>query len=241
MAIPIQPSAIEQVKSAPIYGMGLTAVGPSTDVSSSIATILNTAGNNGVPVPVQVSTGVFVEGLITVPPLNRVQLRNAATLDPIRNGAEEVYGRITASGSVYTLSYFSNDAGVETPYNFATSTNINFLFPYRFSNANYPADALIAVGAVLLNPDERGSTTVARPILEAKTIATINTIPDLVKTPSDGALVKLIVNGVSYSTLTPNPVFSIAGKALTWIPSAGVGALPVGSDVLAEYFTFEAA
>jgi hypothetical protein len=239
MAIPIQPSAIEQVKSASIYGLGLTAVGSSTNVSSAIATLLNTAGNNGVPVPVQVSTGVFVEGVITTPPLNRVQLRNATTLDPIRNGTEEVYGRLTASGSVYTLSYFSNENGTETAYSFASSTSINFLFSYRFSNATYPADALISSGAVLLNPDEKGAT-VARPILEVKAIATINTIPALLKTPSDGSLVRLIVNGVTYSTLTPNPVFSIAGKALTWIPSAGIGSLPVGSDVLAEYFTFEA-
>lgn len=239
MVTRIQPSAIEQVQSAAIYVIGLSAVGSNTNVSTAVATALNTAGNGGVPVPVQVSTSVFVEGVITASPLNRVQLRNATTLDPVRNGTEEVYGRITASGSVYTLSYFSNENGTETAYNFASSTNINFLFPYRFSNATYPADALISAGAVLLNPDERG-TTVARPVLEAKTIATINTIPDLLKTPSDASLVRLIVNGVTYSTLTPAPVFSISGKSLTWIPSAGIGALQVGSDVLAEYFTFEA-
>lgn len=239
MAIRIQPSAIEQVKSAYIYGVGLSVVGATTNISSAIATLLNTAGNGGVSVPVQVSTGVLVEGVVTSTPLNRIQLRNATTLDPIRNGTEEVYARLTASGSVYTLSYFSNENGAETVYTFPSSTQINFLIPYRFSNATYPADALISTTAVLLNPDERG-TTVARPVLEAKTIATINTIPDLLKTPSDSTLVRLIVNGITYSVLTSGPVFSIAGKVITWIPSAGLGALSVGSDVLVEYFTFEA-
>lgn len=239
MAIRIQPSAIEQIKSAPVYGMGLSAVGSSTDVSSAIATILNTAGNGGVATAYQVSTGITVEGVIATAPLNRVQLRNATTLDPIRNGAEEIYGRITAAGAVYTLSYFSNENGAETAYSFAVSTTINFLFAYRFSNEKYPADALISAGAVLLNPDDKGQV-VARPIMEAKTIATINTIPDLIKTPSDATLVSLIVNGVTHTTLTPVPVFSIAAKTVTWNPSAGVGALPVGSDVVARYYTLEA-
>jgi hypothetical protein len=238
MVTRIQPAAIEQVKSAPIYGLGLNAIGSGTNVSSAISTILNTAGNGGVPVPFQSSTSVFVEGVITNPPLNRVQLRNSATLDPIRNGSEEVYGRMTVSGSTYTLSYFSNENGTETPYSFGSSLSINFLFPYRFSNATYPADALISAGAVLLNPDERGSTT-AMPILESKTISIINTVPDLLKTPSDQTLVKMIVNGIVYSSITTTPVFSIAGKVITWIPSAGIGALTVGSDVLVEYFTLE--
>lgn len=62
MVTRIQPSAIEQVQSAPIYVMGLSVAGSSTNVSTAVATALNTAGNGGVPVPVQVSTGVFVEG-----------------------------------------------------------------------------------------------------------------------------------------------------------------------------------
>ena len=236
--IGIQRSQLDFILTAPILGIGLNVTGLSVNASAAIATLLATAGRGAVSVPVQVSTSDNVIGLITTG-VNRVTLRNSTTKDQIRSGTEEVYGKLTQSASIYTISFFFNNAGVETAYSFAASTPIDFTVSYRFDAARLPTDALIAISGTLLSTDFVGSGGTP-PLLftEPLTIATLNTLPALLKTPFNANFVHLIINGATYFSTTPSPVFSISVKVLTWIPANGFPLL-VGSDCVAVYSTIE--
>ena len=238
MAIGIQRSQLDFILTAPILGIGLTVTGLSVNASASIATLLATAGRGAVSVPVQVSTSESVIGLITTG-INRVTLRNSNNKDQIRQGTEEVYGKLTQAASVYTITFFYNNNGTETAYSFAASTPVDFAVSYRFDAARLPTDALIAVSGTLLSTDVVGAGGTP-PLLftEPLTIATLNTLPALSKTPFNANFVHLVVNGATYFSTTPSPVFSVSVKALTWIPANGFPLL-VGSDCVAVYSTIE--
>jgi hypothetical protein len=233
----IQRRQIDWIQSAPIVGLNLSVSGGSTDVSTPLATLLNTAGRGSVAVPVQVSTSDAVIGLIVTGANNRITLRNAATKDPIRSGEEEVYARLTNAGAVYTFTFYSNANGTEAAYSFASTTAIDFVVPYRFDADRFPTDALISAQAMLLNPDVVG-TTGATFYAEPLTIATVNTVPALTKTPTSASVLHLTVNGVVYWATTPSPAFSVTGKTITW-SAANSFTLAVGSDVVATYTTNE--
>ena len=239
MAIGIQRSQLDFILTAPILGIGLTVTGLSVNASAAIATLLATAGRGAVSVPVQVSTSDNVIGLITTG-VNRVTLRNSTTKDQIRSGTEEVYGKLTQAASIYTISFFFNNAGVETAYSFSASTPVDFTVSYRFDAARLPTDALIAVSGTLLSTDlvGAGGGTPALLFTEPLTIATLNTLPPLSKTPFNANFVHLVINSATYFSTTPAPVFSISVKALTWIAANGFP-LVVGADCVAIYSTIE--
>lgn len=233
----INRSQLDWIQAAPIVGLNLTVSGASTNVSTTLATLLNTAGRGGVAVPTQVSTGDTLPGLICTGVNNRVRVRRNGTEDPIRSGEEEVYARLTNAGAVYTFTYYTNTNGTETAYTFAAATPIDFIVNYRFEAEHIPTDALVSAQTLLLNPDNTGNpsgTYYAEPL----TIATLNTVPNLTKTPTSTSVVQLIVNAASYFATTTSPAFSISGKAITWIPANGFP-LEVGADVVATYTTNE--
>lgn len=233
----IQRWQLDWIQTAPVVGLGLSVIGGSTNVSTPLATLLNTAGRGGIAVPTQVSTGDTVIGLIVTGANNRIRLQSGITKDPIRNGEEEVYARLTNAGAVYTFTYFSNVNGTETAYSFLSTTAIDFVVPYRFDADRLPTDALISAQAILLNPDVTG-TNAAGFYAEPLAISTVNTVPPLTKTPANASLVHLTVNSAVYWASTPSPAFSMSGKNITWIPANGF-TLPVGSDVVAAYTTNE--
>ena len=68
-------------------------------------------------------------GVPTSPPYNRVELRSSATETYIEDaGGQRVYGRITESVGVWTLTFFTNEAGVETAH---TLSSQNIAVAYR--------------------------------------------------------------------------------------------------------------
>lgn len=82
--------------------------------------------------------GASAVGVVTSAPNNRCEIRNSSTLKAIDDGAGNlVYGRITESSGTWTLSYYSNVAGVETAYSFS-STNIKIYFPEVFTSLTRP-------------------------------------------------------------------------------------------------------
>lgn len=81
--------------------------------------------------------GVASEGVVTDAPENKVLIRQAA-------GSEEgdvfedadgdiVFGRLTESVGVWTLSYFVNKAGVETAYSFAVASDVRYYYQEIFN------------------------------------------------------------------------------------------------------------
>jgi len=107
-----------------IGGIDLTgASGGSTDVSTELTG--KTPSTNDVTLGVVVNT-----------PYNRVILRQASgpdENDPFTDGSgNEVYGRVTESVGVWTLTYYVDLAGVETAYSFGSPVDIRWYYQEIF-------------------------------------------------------------------------------------------------------------
>lgn len=235
----IQAKQIDRIQAAFVRVSGFTASGTSSTVTTAISTALSTAGDGGVSVPVQISTSSGL-GIITTGANNRVEIYNAATKDKIASSTgEEVYGRITESSGVYTLTYYSNESGTETSYSF-TSTSIDFEFPYRFDFHRLPTDAGISVASRNISNDPSGSSGSA--YSEALTVTGTNTISNTTKRPNSADTFKLFVNGVEYDTFgggSARVSVNISTKAVTWSSSNAGFSIETTDRVIAEYFTYE--
>lgn len=238
----IPAKQIIKLLSAFVRANNFSASGSSTIVTTPITTALSNVGDGGVSVPLQVATAGTI-GVITAAPANRAEIYNATSKDKISAGDEEVYGRITESGGVYTLSYFTlSNAGIEAAYSFPSATPIDFEFSYRFDFARLPADAITSIQARNISNDPAlggAGQTVRR---ERLTVTGTNTIANLTQTPIDAASVSLIVNGISYDTFGgAAAAFSInlATRAITWNPAAPHAQFNIETDdrVIAQYST----
>jgi hypothetical protein len=233
----VQAKQIDKILSAPIRVSAFSATGASSTVTTPITTALSTAGNGGVSVPVQVSSSISVIGIITASPYNRVEIYNATTKDKIKDSnGDEVFGRITEAGGVYTLTYYTlPDSGTETSYSAFSSTSIDFEFNYRFDFDRFPADGAIAITSrnVSQDPASGGGT-----YTEKLTVTGQNAIANLAKTPATSASVILYVWGVAYDTFT-TAHFSVSGKTITWSPSNAGFNIETTDRVVARYTTNE--
>lgn len=83
------------------------------------------------------SSGPTVEGAVTTVPHNLVLLRQASGTSAGQafsdTNGNTVYGRLTKSGAVWTLSYYSLVSGTETAYSFASSTSIIWYLQYLYN------------------------------------------------------------------------------------------------------------
>lgn len=107
----------------------LAVTGTSTDVSTQMS--LKTP-----------STSSTVTGVVVTVPFNKVIIRQASGLntdDEYTDGSGNiVYGRITESLGVWTLSYYVDLSGVETPYNFTTSSDVRWYFQELYNPMSNP-------------------------------------------------------------------------------------------------------
>jgi hypothetical protein len=77
-------------------------------------------------------------GVITSAPNNRVIIQDKETEDNIEDAeGQKVYGRITESGGTWTLSFYTNEAGVETAHSLS-SQNIRVFFREVFTAETRP-------------------------------------------------------------------------------------------------------
>lgn len=77
-------------------------------------------------------------GVITSPPNNRVYIKDSLTETFVEDAeGQRVYGRITESGGAWTLSFYTNEGGVETAHNLST-LNISIYFWEVFNLATRP-------------------------------------------------------------------------------------------------------
>lgn len=172
---------------------GFAANGGSGNISSALSTALSTASNAGGQVPVQPSTSGGV-GVMTGSPDNRAEIYLTGTQLKIDDGSgNEVYGRVTFSAAVYTLTYYSLVAGTETAYAFGGSTNIDIEFGYVFDFSDLPVDAIRSLKARRVSDDPTANIPVY--FFEALTVTGDWTVPDLTYSPKDVAQVRLTVNG----------------------------------------------
>ena len=100
--------------------------GSSTDVSS----LFTSQNPNG---------STVAEGVLTFDPYNKCPLYDPLTGQQFEDaGGQKVYGRLTWAAAVWTLSFYTNEAGTETAYSFGSSTDIQFFFLEVFNLANRP-------------------------------------------------------------------------------------------------------
>ena len=93
------------------------------------------------------SSSATVQGIVVNAPFNKTILRNADTGAQIEDASgNEVYGRITYSGSTWTMTYYVSVSGTETAYSFATATDVEFFYQELFNPiVNMPTYSELAV------------------------------------------------------------------------------------------------
>jgi hypothetical protein len=211
--------AAKQIKknlSAAIRISGVSVSGNSANVSTAIGSVLATAGDGGVSVPSQALGGSNAIGVIVTNPNNRCEVYNATTKEKIAGAGSEVYGRVTESGGVYTLSFFTLSGGAETTHSFASAISIDFEFNYRFDFVRFPADGIVGSKNRNVSDDPTG-TAGASLFTEPLTVTALNTIGELSKTPNQVSNVMLVVNEALYFPIGgASAPFSISGKVITW-------------------------
>lgn len=218
-------------RSALIGLTNVSANGGTTNITTALTTALSSAGNDQVSgatssVPLQVAASGGV-GVITSSPGNRVKvLSNTTKNDVLGTGNQEVFARITESAGVYTLTYYTLQAGVETAHSFGSATAIDVLLPYRFSPATYPLDAMLLAPVRNVSDDATGGAAPVKRI-ENVTPTALNTLPNLNFTPIAGS-VELTVNGITYDSLGGGSArFSVSGQTITWNSANGTPAFSV--------------
>jgi len=179
----------------------------SLNVTSALTTALSTAGNNSTSVPLNANGSSTAEGVITSSSTNEVPIYAYPAGTPISIAGAQVYGLITQSGGVYTVSFYTLVSGTQT----AATLNqaINLLIPYSFTFSDLPYTALLQQSDS--NPGaSAGGSKVYNDI--GVTCTATNTISNLTKTPADPNSVTLYVNG---QALSAGNSFSVSGQSVT--------------------------
>jgi len=185
-----------------ISGFTILNTTSSGDVTADITSALSTAGNDGVSVVVSVAASDWDTWVKTGVISDVYDIEGNKIND---GNGNEVYARVTEAAGVYTLSLYSLIAWAETAFVAANDIVIDFYFTYQFNFNDLPANALTDVKTKRVNDDIKSSAKILKEVI---TIATINTIPDVIKTISDVNKVTLIVNGVSYFSGAANPAIT---------------------------------
>ena len=210
---------------------GFSSAGGSSDtITSALTTALSTASRSGGSVPLQVG-GATQEGVDTAAGYNLTPIYAGPIRLTDANG-NDVYGKITVSGSTWTLSYFSAPNGTETAYTMAASTSIGFEVPYVFSFADLPLTALTATTDRRIAPDP--ASTGMRLQQDALTVTAANTLSTLSKSATGGVFM-LLVNGVAYTTAGTGAPVSVSGTTVTWSATNAGFALATTDDAKAVY------
>lgn len=227
---------IRKIQSGRVGILSFAATGGSGDITATLTSTLATAGDGGVSVPLQVSTAIGIEGVITQSPLNRVPLRIAdASIDD--GTGLEVYGRITEAAGTYTLTYYVNDAGTEVAHSFGASTDVDVYIPYRYTFGTYPTDSLIKLPAFDAIADPTPTVTPI-PVREALSVTAANVLSALTNTPFAGTSVEIVSMGIGFSEVESPAPFTVAGTTITWnATNAGVSLSPTEDTlVYANYY-----
>jgi hypothetical protein len=101
------------------------------------------------------------EGVITSGAYNQVYIVDSSTGTFLEDvGGQRIYGRITYSAGVWTLSFYTNEAGVETSASIS-STNIDIFYREVFSVASLPT--------IPSDPGQFGTLDVTADVVDAST------------------------------------------------------------------------
>lgn len=240
----LQSKQIEKLLQGFVRISGLSAVNAtsSTVITTPLTTVLGTAGQGGVAVPLQVAT-TTTEGVITSGQNNRAEIYDAVTKDKIfnqvgPNSGEEVYARVTEAAGVYTAEYYylANGTGIETAFSFPATTSIDVELIYQFTFEHTPSDFATAVKYRNVADDAKSAGFTYQ---EALTVTAVNTVSSLSFSPVDPAQVRLTVNGQTFYSVLH---FTVTGLAISFsgpqLTAMGLGQIDTTDTVYAEYRRF---
>lgn len=209
-----------------------TAGGTSDTITTVLTTALNTAGNGGVSVPLQVGSNAQM-GVNTATGFNTTPVYQGGSKDLYLDAnGQEVYGKITVSGSTWTLSYFSIIGSTETTFTMPAAASVDFEVPYVFTFDTLPFTAITSLVNRHIAPDPSAFGQRFQP--DVLTVTATNTVSALSRAYA-GPYAMLLVNGVVYTNFGPTPPFSVSGTAVTWSAANAGFPLATSDEVKAIY------
>jgi hypothetical protein len=124
----IQNYQINQFAVGKIALSGISVTSNLIAITSNLATACNTAGNGGISVPFQASSGVSNEGFVTTTinnTTNQVQVFAHSTLSEILDSnGNQVYGRLTYASNVYTVNFYNGSENTRDFSHGMTATTV---------------------------------------------------------------------------------------------------------------------
>jgi len=100
------------------------------------------------------------EGVIVLPPYNRCWIVDSNTLTMLEDSeGQRIYGRLTESAGTWTLSYFTNESGVETAHNITTPINIDIYYIEVFNSEMRPT--------IPSDPSQYGTLDITADVIDA--------------------------------------------------------------------------
>lgn len=204
-----------------VQGVNLTGVsGGSTDVSTQLS---------GQPV----STGQTVEGIVTTAPANINFIFDTNGDSILDGGGHKVYGRLTNSGGpsgTWTLTYYSLVGGVETPYSFASPTEIQWYYQILYNETNRP----VYSDQILLNSDQiAGDIPTATTTLQGKVMLDSSSIQPVGASNSSGTANATVSNAdhVHQGVHKITDGITDAYGDITFVGASGTTVVVTGSTV----------
>jgi hypothetical protein len=213
-------------------GFSKTGVtGTSSDVSTQLS--LKTPGG-----------GDTFAGVITTPPSNKVILLDNTTGEGFEDASgRKVFGRITESSGVWTLSYFVNISGTETAYSFSSSTDIQFHLLEVYDQANRPTiPSTPEFGSLNLTADVVDASATARGVVSigTQTFAGNKTFTGTIGASNLSGTNTGDVTLASVGSSPNGSAASLSGQALTLQPADGTnpGVMTAGAQSIGGAKTF---
>lgn len=151
-------------------------------------------------------------GVVTDPPLNRVEIRSKLTQTYIEDAeGQRVYGRITYVAGVWTLSLYTLEAGVETAHTLASQ---DLLIAYK---EVYTLDMLPTFGAdvgVLGTMDLTSDIIYATETIAGKILLANDVTPPIAASGSLGTSIAAAREDHTHAGTHSLGLFGVAGAAL---------------------------
>ncbi len=224
---------ISKPMAATVAVAGFTTAGGTSDtITAALTTVLSTAGNLGVSVPLAVGSAT-AEGVDTASGFNLAKIYASATGKNYQDGnGNDVYGKVTNAGSAWTLSYFSAPNGVEAAFAIPASASIAFDVPYIFSLSDLPMRAITGTAERHVAPDLAAYGFRAQ--ADVMTVTSANTLSAMSQT-FVGPYSQLIVNNQTFTPYGTSPDYTVTGTTVTWSASNVGFALAPGDKVIHFY------
>jgi hypothetical protein len=161
-------------------------------------------------------------GVYTSSPQNKIYIKKSGDSKYIADPATglQIYARLTEATGVWSLSFFTSPAGVESAFDFSGHDDAGDAFDFRWCETTQAAntlptrivDAGETIDELLLNTTITSHRHETDAIVVATNGQTVFSSA-LTGIPTDGAHSELLINGIAYN----NPAdYTTSGQNLTW-------------------------